>query len=99
MVNFQTSRRVALYRKLAASQIKDDKKISLSTLLANGKVLQQGEKLQMKNVVAETIAATAIANSNTKGHSTLHTHSRIHCELRHSTVWTAECGKLISYTL
>lgn len=27
--------------KLAASQIKDDKKISLSTLLADGKVLQK----------------------------------------------------------
>lgn len=70
--NFQTLR-----GKLAASQIKDDKKISLSTLSADGKVLQQkdrermrereGEKgnckLKMKNVVAKTIATTC---SNTQ---------------------------------
>lgn len=54
--NFQTLR-----GKLAASQIKDDKKISLSTLSADGKVLQQkdrereieregeGEQLQVEN--------------------------------------------------
>lgn len=71
--NFQTLR-----GKLAASQIKDDKKISLSTLLADGKVLQQKDrvsrkerekekgrdcKLKMKNVVAKTIATTC---SNTQ---------------------------------
>lgn len=37
--NFQTLR-----GKLAASQIKDDKKISLSTLSADGKVLQQKDR-------------------------------------------------------
>lgn len=37
--NFQTLR-----GKLAAAQIKDDKKISLSTLSADGKVLQQKDR-------------------------------------------------------
>lgn len=41
--NFQTLR-----GKLAASQIKDDKKISLSTLSADGKVLQQKDGERMR---------------------------------------------------